>query len=192
MTENLNSPIVGYGSPVLRVFCDEAEPGDDTTKVILTLQDTIANLQSCVGLAAPQINSNKRIFVLRPNVHQHYVMINPVITKRRNKQHYEEGCMSIPGVFGRVDNRDDIIDVECYNEFFELQKYRLRGFESIIFQHEYDHLNGILFIDHLTKVGREEIQHKLNEIEKGRTSTLYRMVWPNTQILHQNQINLNG
>ncbi|MES2287651.1 MAG: peptide deformylase [Bacteroidota bacterium] len=179
------SPIVGYGSPILRKTCEEVDDNELSRMEWSALAVTLDSLNSCVGLAAPQINIQARMFIMRPIKNLHTItVINPVITKRRGKQHYEEGCMSIPKTFGMVEGRDDIIDVEFYDEFFNKQKRRFRGFESIIFQHEYDHLNGILFIDHLTKAGREEISEKLNEIERGQADTTYHMFWPETDIKH--------
>jgi peptide deformylase len=100
--------------------------------------------------------------------------INPVILKRRRDQRSEEGCLSIPGIFGRL-NRADILDVEYFDAAMNRQRARLRGFESVVFQHEYDHLAGILFIDYFDPVERGRIADVLAEIEDGKVDTRYLM-----------------
>lgn len=168
-------PITAYGHPILRQKTVEAENNEDTRKLIEDMMETLANTKSGIGLAAPQVGSNKSVFLAKCG-DEMKVHINPVIIKRRGKQKdFEEGCLSIPKLYGNVIGRSDIVDVVSYDENFNKQKMRLRGFESRILQHELDHICGILFIDHMTKQGREEIKDKLNEIESGKIQTHYVM-----------------
>jgi len=170
-------PIIGYGHETLRVECT---PFDDTPKnreIITDLKETMLNIPTAVGLALPQVNLPFRGFVMRNDSGIVQVCLNPIIKKRRKKQVSNEGCLSIPRIYRDLNVRDEIIDVEFYDENFNKKSFKLKDFESIVFQHEYDHLNGVLFVDYLTKEGREEIQDKLNEIEKGYTPTAYPMLF---------------
>jgi peptide deformylase len=168
-------PITAYGTDILRAKTVEAENTTETKKLVEDMLETLANTETGVGLAAPQVNSNKSIFLSKWG-NEIIVHINPSVLKRRNKQgSLEEGCLSIPKIYGEVPGRDDIIEVVSYDINFNKQRFRLRGFESRIFQHEYDHLQGILFIDYMTKEGREGIAEKLNEIENGKIQIHYAM-----------------
>ena len=170
-------PIVGYGSPILREVCLEVDKTIDEVKLLANdLIATMTNIGTAVGLAAPQVNVNLRMFIMSPN-RTPIVVINPTITKRRGKRKSEEGCLSIMGVNATVPDRDEIIDVEYYDINMNKQKVRLRGFEAIVFQHEIHHLDGILFTDLLTKDGIEAVKDKLSDIEKGIYKADYPMVF---------------
>lgn len=182
MKTNNIQPIVGYGSPILREVCLEVENSID--KVKLLNNDLILTLESigtAVGLAAPQVNINLRMFVMSPN-RRPIIVINPIITKRRGARKSEEGCLSLMGIYGIVE-RDEIIDVEFYDVDFNKHKLRLRGFDATIFLHELDHLNGILYTDRLTKDGKEAVKDKLSDIEKGIYKKVsYDVIFPKTDI----------
>lgn len=170
-------PIVGYGSPILRTVCEEVDASID--KVHLLSNDILATMQSigtAVGLAAPQVNEALRIFAARISG-KVIVFINPSIKKHRGTKKSDEACLSIPNVTGTVAERYEIIDVEFYDVDMKHQKIRLRGFDAIVFQHEFDHLNGILYTDRLTKEGLEAVNDKLSDIEKGIHSARYEMVF---------------
>jgi peptide deformylase len=177
MTESKIQPIVGYGSPILREVCKEVENNAESQNLIESLISTSESIKTAVGLAAPQININARMFIMCPD-DTHIVVINPIIKKRRGSVKSHEGCLSIPGVNETVPNRDEIIDVEYFDENFNKKKIRLRGFDAIIFQHEFDHLNGVLYTDLLTTEGKEAVKDKLSDIEKGiYKPTQYEMVF---------------
>jgi peptide deformylase len=170
-------PITAYGTEILRSKTVEAENTPETRKLVEDMLETLSQVRTGVGLAAPQVNSNKSVFLAKFG-NEMRVHINPVIIKRRDKQKgLEEGCLSVPGIYMDVIGRDDIIDVISYDINFKKQRMKLRGFESRIFQHELDHLIGVLFIDHLTKEGLEEIREKLAEIESGKIQTHYPMMF---------------
>jgi len=170
-------PIVGYGSPILRQVCLEVDETIDEIKLLANdLIKTMTNIGTAVGLAAPQVNINLRMFVMSPN-RTPIIVINPVINKRRGTKKSGEGCLSIPDLNATVAERDEIIDVEFYDMNMNKQKMRLRGFEAVVFQHEFDHLNGILFIDRLTKEGTEAVKDKLSDIERGIYKADYPMVF---------------
>lgn len=121
-----------------------------------------------VGLAAPQIGLNELLFVYNPtgkesSKHMERIVCNPIITKYSEQVEVEEeGCLSLRSDFasGRV-SRSSWIEVEYQNELGQKVKRRLKGFEARVFQHEYDHLNGILCYDRFPPEDREKIQQNI-------------------------------
>lgn len=170
-------PITGYGSPILREICVEAENKPETLNLVQDMIHTMTSIGTAVGLAANQVNSNLRIFTM--NVYGSLtVVINPVVKKERGSKKSEEGCLSIMGVNATVPDRPEIIEVEFYDEKFNKKKMRLNGFSAIVFMHEFHHLNGILFTDLLTEEGKEMIKDKLSDIEKGIFKANYEVIFP--------------
>jgi peptide deformylase len=168
-------PIVVYGSPILREVCVEAENKPEVISLVNDIVHTMNNIGTAVGLAAPQINSNLRIFTM--NVYGTLtIVINPIIKKARGKKQSEEGCLSIVGLNGVVPERAEILDVEFYDEKFNKKRINLRGFSAIVFQHEIHHLDGILFTDLLTEIGKEQVSDKLSDIEKGIYKANYQTI----------------
>lgn len=174
-------PIVGYGSPILREVCLEVENKPEIQNLAKDLIVTMNSIGTAVGLAAPQINSNASVFVMRFN-NKSIVVINPIIKKRRGTIKSEEGCLSLPLIYATVPERDEIIDVEFYDINFNKQKMRLRGFDAIVFQHEQNHLIGVLYTDLLSKEGKEQVKDKLSDIEKGIHKAIYPMIFPKLDI----------
>lgn len=131
-----------------------------------------------IGLAATQLGFNKRIIVMDVDMlgafddedsstvkHGKFEMINPVITKRTGKTNWQEGCLSVPG-YKEMIIRDSVIDVEYIDRFGQQQKIRAAGLLAACIQHEIDHLDGILFIDHLSTMKRDIIIRKLKKFRK--------------------------
>lgn len=175
-------PIVGYGSEILRTTCNQTDNTEEARKTINELWYTMQSLHTSVGLAAPQINSDLQIFAAKlqglPEI-----VINPVIRKRRQNYKTDEGCLSIPGITTREVIKDKIIEVEYYDQNFNKVKKKLSAFDAVVFQHEYDHLHGILYVDRLNDKNLEEIKHKLAQIEEQKTTTYYNMIWPDNRII---------
>lgn len=161
-------PIVAYGHPILRIECIDAVPGPETDACVKDLIDTLAGTGlTGLGLAAPQINVGRRIFVHKSH-NTVRVIINPKIKKRRvDLLPWEEGCLSIPNIYRKLKVRSKRVEVEYFDEKFELQKLKFDGRDSVVFQHEMDHINGIHFIDYLTPEQRSEIMGDLNKITIG-------------------------
>jgi len=153
-------PIIAYGDPVLRkkaVEIDEDYP--DLKLVLEDMFETMYHSQG-VGLAAPQIGLSIRLFIVdaAPFVDDDEedieglrdfkrIFINPIIIEETGKEwKFEEGCLSIPGIREDVSRQPDLI-VEYYNENFELVEEKLTGLAARVVQHEYDHIEGVLFID---------------------------------------------
>ena len=123
-----------------------------------------------VGLAAPQIGLNLRIFVLdagsREDEKKPITIINPkILSFGEEIVSYEEGCLSFPEHFAEID-RPEKIDIEFLDENNNKKSYKFVGFESRIIQHEIDHLNGILFVDHLSRLKRDVILRKMKKYKK--------------------------
>ena len=123
-----------------------------------------------VGLAAPQIGLNLRIFVLdagsREDEKNPITIINPkILSFGEEIVSYEEGCLSFPEHFAEID-RPEKIDIEFLDENNNKKSHKFVGFESRIIQHEIDHLNGILFVDHLSRLKRDVILRKMKKYKK--------------------------
>lgn len=184
-------PIIAYGDPVLRKKAVEIE--SDYPDLNLLLEDmfeTMYNSQG-VGLAAPQIGLSIRLFIIdaEPFVDEDEedveglrdfkrVIINPIIIEETGTEwKFEEGCLSIPGIREDVSRKPDII-VEYYNENFELVEEKLSGLAARVVQHEYDHIEGILFTDKINPLKKQLLKGKLNDITKGNIKVNYRMKFP--------------
>jgi peptide deformylase len=188
-------PIVAYGSPVLRKVCDEITPDyPGLDKLIADMWETMYNSNG-VGLAAPQINLPIRLFVMDSeqifenqdeDEKDEYpdgpgfkaVFINAHIIQLNGKEwSYNEGCLSIPKIREDV-YRNEEITIEFEDENFILQTKTFNGITARVILHEYDHIEGKLFIDHLKPLKRKLMKRKLDDISKGKIKVDYRMVFP--------------
>jgi peptide deformylase len=144
--QNKERPIVKIPANVLR---QKAEP---VTKVgkrqSLLIDDMIRmmKLANGVGLAAPQVGVSTRILVMAPEGIRPMAMINPVVLKAEGEQVGQEGCLSIPGLYGDV-MRPDYVEIEAFDRKGRCFTYELEGIHARVALHEIDHLDGILFID---------------------------------------------
>lgn len=188
-------PIVAYGAPVLRKVCSDIEadyPGLD--KLIADMWETMYNSNG-VGLAAPQINVPIRLFVMDSeqifankdeDEELNYpddpgfkgVFINAHIKELNGEPwSYNEGCLSIPKIREDV-NREEEVTLEYDDENFNHHVKTFNGITARVILHEYDHIDGKLFIDHIRPLKRKLLQGKLNDISKGKIKVDYRMVFP--------------
>ena len=188
-------PIVAYGSPVLRKVCDDItadHPGLE--KLIADMWETMYNSNG-VGLAAPQINVPIRLFVMdseqiflnqEEDEKDEYpdapgykgVFINAHAVKLNGEEwSYNEGCLSIPKVREDV-YRNEEITLEFEDENFQSHTKTFNGITARIILHEYDHIEGKLFIDHIKPLKRKLMKRKLDDISKGKIKVDYRMVFP--------------
>ena len=190
-------PIVAYGDPVLRkvaVAIDAAYP--DLEKLITNMKETMYNA-SGVGLAAPQIGKAIRLFLIDASPFSedddlseeertllksfNRVFINPKILEEEGEEWiFNEGCLSIPDVREDV-SRQPKITIEYQDENFTIHTETLEGLAARVFQHEYDHIEGILFTDKLSTLKKRIIKKKLENISKGKISADYRMRFPNAK-----------
>jgi peptide deformylase len=188
-------PIVAYGTPVLRVVCKEINPDyPDLSKLIADMWETMYH-SSGVGLAAPQVNRDIRLFVIDstqifnnldeedkdkypdgPGVKK--VFINAHIKELDGEEwSYNEGCLSIPKIREDI-VRNEIVTLEYVDENFEPQTETFNGITARVILHEYDHIEGKLFIDYLKPLKRKLLKGKLDDISKGKVNVDYRMVFP--------------
>ncbi len=153
-----------YGDPVLRKVAKEIEPTSLTPEFMSEMSETMY-VEDGVGLAAPQIGISERFFIYDIGEKLN-VVINPEILERSDEKELgEEGCLSLPEIFDKVP-RSVFIEVEYFDQHGEKYTKKLEGYEARVFQHEFDHLNGKLFIDYLTMVKRRLIKTKLEEIKR--------------------------
>jgi peptide deformylase len=140
-----------------------------------------------VGLAAPQINQGVRLFVIDSSLMLdedeeekgiRRVFINPILLDEYGDSFaFEEGCLSIPDVRAEI-IRPEKLTLEYYDENWNLKEEEFSGMTARVIQHEYDHLEGILFVDYLKGLKKRMVQSKLIDISKGKVSTDYRMIYP--------------
>jgi len=188
-------PIVAYGDPVLRKVAKEIDSDyPKLTELIANMRQTMYNAHG-VGIAAPQIGKAIRIFVIdatpfaededfseeeRDQLKEfNKVFINPkVLNEEGEEWAFSEGCLSIPEI------REDVfrpysVTFEYQDENFEQHTQTLTGAAARVFQHEYDHIEGILFTDKLSSLKKRIIKKKLEKISMGKVDVDYRMRFPN-------------
>lgn len=165
-------PIILYGFPILRKHSFEVSENDNLLQLSSDLFDTVKKSNG-IGLAAPQIGILKRAFVMdtspfsedRDLVSKYeQIFINPEILRQSaNKISYEEGCLSIPGIYADV-LRPEKITVRYLDLNYNRIEEELDGIKARIFLHEYDHLEGILFIDKLNPLKKKMLAGRLKKI----------------------------
>jgi len=188
-------PIVAYGSDVLRKVAVEIEKDyPHLDKLIADMWETMY-ASNGVGLAAPQVNKNIRLFVMdSTQIFEHQeeedkgkypdepgvkkVFINAHIDSLDGEEwSYNEGCLSIPKIREDI-MRPEQVTIEYLDENFELHTETFNGLTARIIQHEYDHIEGRLFIDYLKPLKKKMLQGKLNDISKGKIKVDYKMAFP--------------
>jgi peptide deformylase len=188
-------PIVAYGSPVLRKVCDDIDndyPGLE--KLIADMWETMY-ASNGVGIAAPQVNKNIRLFVIDSeqifkNMDEEDdddypdepgfkgVFINAHIVAQNGEEWlYTEGCLSIPKIREDV-SRKESVTLSYVDENFEPHTKTFNGITARVILHEYDHIEGKLFIDHIKPLKRTLLKRKLDDISRGKVQVDYRMVFP--------------
>jgi len=187
-------PIVAYGNPVLRKIASYIEsdyPGLE--KLIEDMWETMY-ASNGVGLAAPQVNKDIRLFIvdtvqmfdnMEEEEKENYndapgiraVFINAHIQELEGAEWaYNEGCLSIPKIREDI-LRNESVSLEFMNERFELTTQTFTGISARVILHEYDHIEGKLFIDHISALKRKLMKGKLNDISKGKVNVDYKMTF---------------
>lgn len=178
-------PIVMYGDPVLRQKAKDIEKGADLTPLIADMFETMQGA-SGIGLAAPQIGKPIRLFVVdgtvledEPALHDfRQAFINPQILEESGEPwEFEEGCLSIPNIRENV-SRKEKLKIRYYDEGWNLKEEEYDGMKARIIQHEYDHIEGKLFVDYLPALKKRLLKGKLADITKGKVETEYRIAAP--------------
>ena len=188
-------PIMAYGLPVLRKECEEIDENSDISSLVKDMFETMY-ASSGVGLAGPQIGKSERIFIVDASpfaepeegekmtdnrkILKHFkkVFINPIIEDETGDMWpFSEGCLSIPGIREDVERRS-IVKISYYDENWNFHEESFTGIAARIIQHEYDHIEGVLFTDHLKPLKRRLLKRKLDDISKGKVDVDYKMKFP--------------
>ncbi len=189
-------PILAYGDPILKKESEEIDKTyADLETLIEDMYDTMYRAKG-VGLAAPQIGKNIRLFIVdgSPFAEKEEgedddpralgienfkkVFINPIIEEEQGEEwSFQEGCLSIPKIRENVSRKSDIV-ISYYDENWELKEERYSGYAARIIQHEYDHIEGVLFTDYLSPLKRKLLKKKLNNITNGLIEIDYKMSFP--------------
>jgi peptide deformylase len=188
-------PIVAYGAPVLRKMCKDIDvnyPGLD--KLIEDMWETMY-ASNGVGLAAPQINKDIRLFVMDSvqifeNLEEDELGLYPdgpgikkvfinahIVDLEGDEWAYNEGCLSIPKIREDVYRQETVI-LNYLDEQFVEHTESFNGITARVILHEYDHIDGKLFIDYIKPLRRKLLQGKLNDINKGKIKVDYKMIFP--------------
>lgn len=148
--------IVTEGDPILRKQCRPV--GEVTDRIKMILDDMVETMRDAdgVGLAAPQVGIMRRMFVAEPSPERVFCFVDPEIVTVEGEQESEEGCLSVPGMAGTV-IRPEKIRIKGLDRYGKMQDYKFEGFDAIVMCHEFDHLEGILYID------KAENVHELTE-----------------------------
>lgn len=143
--------IVTEGDEILRKRCREVAEVNE--RIRTTMEDMLETMRSQygVGIAAPQVGVMRRMFIAEPEPGRVYYMINPVMLAQSGSQTDDEGCLSIPGLIGKVE-RPDYVKIEALDMEGKKQTYEFRDFDARVMCHEYDHLEGILYTDKATDI----------------------------------------
>ena len=184
-------PILAYGSPVLKKIATDITPKYPNLKELISNMWETMYAAKGVGLAAPQVGLSVRLFVIDAtpflddenmddfelNSIKNFkkVFINPKITRQNGSLwEFNEGCLSIPEIREDVSRRSKII-IEYSDENFQFHRLELSGLAARVVQHEYDHIEGILFTDHVSSLKKRLIKRKLNNISSGSIKVDYEM-----------------
>ncbi len=177
-------PIYAYGQPVLKKVAQPIEPDyPGLHELIENMWETMYKAEG-VGLAAPQVGRSIRLFIVdtrqameegKEDQGLKKVFINPQkLDENGEPWAYEEGCLSIPDIRGDVE-RPPTIRLRYQDENFQEHEETFTGINARVIQHEYDHLEGILFIELLKPIKRRLIKRKLENIRKGKVQVDYKM-----------------
>ena len=180
-------PIVAYGDPILKKRAEEiSRDYPDLDQLIESMYETMHQSHG-VGLAAPQVGLSIRLFVTDGSPFEEeeeglkefrQVFINPVIRNEQGEPwKFNEGCLSIPGIREDVQRPEEVY-IEYYDAGWNFRKETYTGIAARIIQHEYDHIEGVLFVDRISPLRRRLLKNRLADISRGIVDVDYRMKFP--------------
>jgi peptide deformylase len=178
-------PILAYGDPVLKKEAKNISKDElDLAKLVEDMFDTMNNAGG-IGLAAPQIGKSIRVFItdaspLEEEATKDFkkVFVNPTILEEFGEEwSYNEGCLSIPGIRGEV-VRPSKLKIHYFDENWNEYTEEYDGMPARIIQHEYDHIEGVLFVDYFSSLKKQLLRGKLSNVSKGDVEVTYRMKFP--------------
>ncbi len=186
-------PVVAYGDPVLKRMGDEIDENYPDLKQLIADMFETMYAASGVGLAAPQIGKSIRLFIVDGSPFADdeeddpkaqgmedfkKVFINPIIEEETGEEWgFNEGCLSIPKIREEV-YRKEKVTISYYDENWQLKEENYEGYAARIIQHEYDHVEGVLFTDRLSPLKKRLLTKKLQNISKGDIDVDYKMKFP--------------
>jgi peptide deformylase len=180
-------PIYVIGTTVLRKVAEEITPDYEGLEQLLKDMEETMYHSDGVGLAAPQIGKSIRVFIIDASPMDEddeslkdfkKVFINPKIIEFRGERTlFNEGCLSIPTIREDVE-RESEIRIQYYDEDFKFHDEVFDGIKARIIQHEYDHLEGVLFTDRLNPLKKRLLKGKLTSVSKGKVDVSYRIKTP--------------
>lgn len=180
-------PVTAYGHPILRKVAEPIEK--DYPELDQFIEDMFETMyfSEGVGLAAPQVNRSIRIFIVDATPYEEdmpeakgfkKVFLNPeIVEEQGDEKLLNEGCLSIPGIREDVE-RPKKVHIRYYDQEWNLHDEWYDGMLGRIIQHEYDHLEGILFTDKLSPVRKTMLRTRLSNISKGKVDVEYKMIFP--------------
>lgn len=191
-------PIVAYGDPVLKKEAEEIDENYDGLKELISNMFETMYEANGVGLAAPQVGKSIRLFIVDASPFAEddeeedgepdekakglenfkKVFINPIIEEETgNEWGFKEGCLSIPNIREEVQRKEKIV-ITYFDENWEFHEEEYEGYAARVIQHEYDHVDGVLFTDRLSPLKKRLLKKKLTNISKGDVDVDYRMRFP--------------
>lgn len=190
-------PIVAYGDPVLKKEAEEIDENYEGLKELIDNMFETMYEANGVGLAAPQIGKSIRLFVIDASPFAEdeeeegepdekakgledfkKVFINPIIEEETgNEWGFKEGCLSIPNIREEVQRKEKIV-ITYFDENWDFHEEEYEGYAARVIQHEYDHVDGVLFTDRLSPLKKRLLKKKLTNISKGDVDVDYRMRFP--------------
>jgi len=190
-------PIVAYGHPILRKKAHDIDAGYPHLTTLLEDMWETMYASNGVGLAAPQVNKSIRVFVMDssqifdnmdekdreeetypddPGIKQVFINAH-LVEEHGDDWPYNEGCLSIPKIREDIQRAEEVT-IEFQDENFKLHRQTYNGITARIILHEYDHIDGKLFIDHISLLKRKLLKRKLEDISKGAIKVDYKMLFP--------------
>lgn len=158
--------LVFYGDDILRKKADPVEKISPEIKSFVSDMFEMLYKSEGVGLAAPQVGSSSAIVVIDPSVGENpsakIALINPEIIEKKGEQYEEEGCLSFPGISARV-SRPTFVKVRYMNLDGEVVEREIQGLLARVYDHEIDHLNGVLFVDHIKGLEKQLLMRKIKK-----------------------------
>jgi peptide deformylase len=180
-------PVLAFGHPTLRKVGQEIDPGHPGLEQLIADMFETMYQSDGVGLAAPQVNQSIRLFIIdaAPYADKYpeaegfkKVFINAKIEQEEGEEWaFNEGCLCVPGIREDV-QRKPIVYIRYQDENFQPHNDRFEGMVARIIQHEYDHTEGILFVDKLSPLRKMLLKGKLNDISRGNIDIFYKMIFP--------------
>ena len=179
-------PVVAFGHPVLKKAAEDISPDyPNLSQFIADMWETMY-LSDGVGLAAPQVNQSIRLFVIDASAfaekypgteHFRKAFLNASIYLEEGEEFsFNEGCLSFPGLREDI-MRKPVIYIRYMDENFVEHDERYDGVLARVIQHEYDHIEGIVFVDRITSLKKMLLKRKLSDISKGNVEVAYRMLF---------------